>query len=188
MPTLHIVSTKEFTFRGAPERWSNGYNFQTGTNTVDAAFVQSVYEAVRDAEKSFHANNVRFVYGVGGLLNEDAIWSNEYGGAGPLGAQVAVQMHQETAVMAESKLRNKVYLRKFFHTCRHLGGAGDTADQMSGPDKTAINTALAKLTDGTMPGGVKACFPDGALAIAPFTCDPFLRTRQLKRRGRRPTP
>lgn len=188
MPTLHVVTTKEFTFRGQPERFSNGYNFQTGSNVVDADFAKSIALAVRDMEKTFHADAVRFVYNVAGLLNEDALWSEELGPAGPVGAKGATTMHQETCVMTESKLRNRVYLRKFYHTRCNDGNAAIVPDQMNAGDKTDINTHVLKLTDGTLPGGVKACFPNGDLAIAPFTCDPYLRTRQLKRRGRRPTP
>lgn len=188
MPTLHVVITKEFTFRGQPERFSNGYNFQTGTNVVDAFFAKDVALAVRNQEMTFHASSVRFVYAVAGLKDQDAIWSEELGAAGPVGAKAPEFMHPEVCVMAESKKKNRVYLRKFFHTHAHLGNSAAQSDQINPADATPINNALLKFTDGNMPGGVKACFPNGDLALAPFTCDGYLRTRQLKRRGRRPTP
>jgi hypothetical protein len=188
MPTLHVVTTKQFTFRGLPERFSNGYNFQLGSNDPTEAFVASVARAVRDMEKSFHSPHVRFVYLVGGLKDEDAIWSEELGGTGPQGQGSTSTMHPETVVMAEAKKKNKVYLRKFFHTLSHMSSDPAQGDVLQSTAAATINTALAKLTDGTLPGGVKACHPNGDLALNAFTCDPYLRTRQLKRRGRRPTP
>jgi len=184
MPTLHVVSTKQFQFRGQPERFSNGYNFQTGSNVVDAAFAESVAQAVIDVERAFHSTQVRFVYAVAGLLNEDALWSEELGAAGPTGQLPDAVMHPETVVMAESKLRNRVYLRKYFHTGAHAVGADDT---WSVTERQFVNAQILKFTDGTMPGGVQACYPNGDLATEPFGCDPYLRTHQLKRRGRRPT-
>lgn len=188
MPTAHVVSTKLFTFRGQPERWSNGYNFQLGGNALTPEFAEELYLAVRAQERQFHSTDVRFVYGVVGLLNEDAVWSNEYGNAGPVGISPQSNMHPETVVMTESKLRNRVYLRKFYHTRAHVPDAPTESDLLRTPDKTGINAAVLKFTDGSMPGGVLACFPNGDVATTPFVCDPYMRTRQLKRRGRRPTP
>ena len=185
MPTLHVVTTKEFLFRGQPERFSNGYNFQTGTNPLDAAFAESVAKAVREMERNFHSSAVKFVYLVAGELGQDALWSEELAGAGPVGLQPPEAMHPETVVMMESKRANRLYLRKFFHTRAHLGTDGD---QLNATQISNINDHCDVLTDGSLPGGVKACFPDGSLANGPFVADPFLRTRQLKRRGRRPTP
>lgn len=184
MPTLHVVSTKQFTFRGAPERFSNGYNFQLGTNDPTPAFCQSVYEAIRDMERSFHASEITFPYAVVGLLGEDAIWSQEYTGTIANGDNPGVSMHPEVCVMAESKLKNRVYLRKYYHTRSHTG---DGKDGLDSPAATAINNKLKLLRNGLLPGAIKACFPDGSLATIDFTCDPYLRTHQLKRRGRRPT-
>lgn len=188
MPTAHIVTTKEFTFRGLPERFSNGYNFQIGTNPMDETFLASLAHAVRDWERTFHANDIRFVYLLAGQLGEDAIWTEEVGQSGPLGQATTAAEHPENCLMAESKKKNRVYLRKFYHTGTAQSGISGSRDAVSAPLITATNTVLAKLTDGTLPGAVKACFPNGDLAIAPFTTDPYIRTRQLKRRGRRPTP
>lgn len=184
---MSLIVNKEVPFRGQPEVFSNRYNFQVGTNPIDAAFVESVYNAVRDMEKNIHSNRVKFIGGWGGPQGLPAVFSKTESGVPILGAGVDTeQPHPEVCVMAESKLRNRVYLRKFFHTCAH--SADVDGDQLPTGSQTAVNNQILKLTDGSLPGGIKACFPNGALAIAPFTADPYLRTRQFKRRGRRPTP
>lgn len=188
MPTAHVVITKQATYLGQPERWSNGYNFQLGTNELDEAFAADLAHAVRDMEQTVHASTVRFVYSVVGLKDTPAIWSEELGGSGPVGGLTPVTMHPEATVMAESRLKNRVYLRKFFHTYAHLGTSASQPDLLQTTDKASIDTQLAPLTDGSLPGAVKACFPNGDLALVPFTADTYIRSHQFRRRGRRPTP
>jgi hypothetical protein len=186
MPTAHVVVTKRIQYQGQPEEFSNGYNFQLGTNDLDEALAEQIADAVWDVERLFHATNVSRVYSVVGLLNTPAIWSRTDNPGSFNGSKTPTDQHPEVCVMAESKKRNKVYLRKFFHTGAHHGGDTNNRDSFGGADATEINAAMVKLTDGTMPGGVQACFPDGSLATVPFTCDPYLRTHQFRRRGRRP--
>jgi hypothetical protein len=188
MPTAHVVVTKQMQFQGRPEQFSNGYNFQLGTNTLDEAFAVQLADAVWNVERLFHATNVSRVYSVVGLLDTPAVWSRTDAVGSFNGSKTPDNAHPEVVVMCESKKKNRVYLRKFFHTGAHHGGSTTDRDAFGGTDATEINNAMLKLTDGTMPGGVKACYPNGDLATAPFTCDPYLRTHQFRRRGRRPTP
>lgn len=184
MPTVHAVITKEFTFRGKPERFSNGYNFQYG-GTVSAATMKTLCDALVAMERTFHTTTIKFPYRVAGLLGEDAVYSEEVAsppsGTNPNGRA----SHPEECYLAESKFGPKRYMRKYYHC--GLGRNGNlTDDTPVGQAVTDINAALAKLTDGTLPGGATYCRPNGALATAPFTVDPFLRVHQLKRRGKRP--
>lgn len=183
MPTLHVVVTKEFTFRGQPERWSNGYDFQTGGAAIDAALCANVARAVRDMEKVWTSNQCKFPYLVAGPLGEDALFAEELGAAGPVGLDGTVVRHPELCVLAQSKIAPKRYLMKYYHAASGIGASGDA---IVGAGQTAMNAALVKLTDGTLPSAVVLCRPNGALATAPMTCDPFVRVHQLKRRGRRP--
>ena len=183
---MSIVVNKTLPFRGGRETFSNRYLFQTGSNTVDAAFVQSVYVAVRDMERGRHSADVKFIGGWGGIAGEDAIFSRTESPELAGTRSVTFGTHPETCVMAESKIQNRVYLRKFYHSLADQ--AGTSTDTRASGENAGWNTALAILTNGTLPGGVIACRPNGALATVPFTVDPYLRTRQMKRRGRRPTP
>lgn len=184
MPTVHAVITKEFTFRGKPERWSNGYNLQIGSNEPTEAYVKSLCDALKAMERAFTPTDTKFVYSVGGLLGEDAVYAEEYLTVQNGTLTGTANGHPETCHMAESKLGPKRYLRKYYHL--RWPGSGAGFDAVDSTTKGIMETQLLKLTNGTLPGAAAACRPNGALAIAPFTVDPFIRTHQLKRRGKRP--
>jgi hypothetical protein len=183
MPTVHAVITKEFTFRGKPERWSNGYNLQT-TSTLDEAYLKSLCDALVAMERPFTSTGVKYPYRVAGLLGEDAIYAEEVTSSIPTGSMSGVNIHPEACVLAQSRIGPKRYLMKYYH------GAGPAVsgitDVLDSTTKTAVETALVKLTNGTLPGSAAYCRPNGALATQPFTCDPYVRVHQLKRRGKRP--
>lgn len=183
MPTLRVVTTKTIDFQGKLEEFSNGYNFQTGENTVDADFAEAVALAVRDNERPIHGLGVTFTYSVAGLKDEPALWSETY--ANPLtGSGGSYTTHPEICVLAESKMRNRVYLRKWFHTGMATGPQNNP-DRLSSGLITDLTTKLAWLTDGSLPGGIHACAPNGALALEPFRPDPYFRTHQFRARGKR---
>lgn len=186
MPTAHIVTTKTFTFRGKAERFSNGYNLQIGANEPTEAYIKSLADALVTMERAFTASNVTFVYRVGGLLGQDAVYAEEVTSPpNGLYAQTASEKyHPEMCALAQSKIGPKRYLMKYYHAAAFAVNALQDAIQAS--DKTRIDAALVKLTDGSLPGAAAACRPNGALATVPFTCDPFVRVHQLKRRGKRP--
>lgn len=183
MPTLHVVIEKAGTFRGQPERWGNGYTLQS-TSAFTEAFVKSVADALVAMERPFTFSTVTFPYRVGGPLGEDAVYAEEVASP-PAGTKSATgeTAHPELCVLAQSKIGPKKYLSKFYHFAASPTGLNDT---LVSAYSTLINTQLAKLTDGTLPGAATYCRPNGALATVPFTCDPFIRVHQLKRRGKRP--
>ena len=185
MPTLSLVVNKHTTFRGVNEVFSNRYLFQTGTNAIDHAFVQSVYNQVRDMEREFHGQAIKFVGGWGGELGLDAVFSHTESPVLQGNLVSGTHTHPEVCLMAESKVANKIYLRKFYHA--RLGMPTSGGDAIDAAVRGTMETQVLKLTNGTLPGGIKACRPNGALATVPFTGDGYLRTRQFKRRGRRPT-
>jgi hypothetical protein len=184
MTVIHVVITKQIpSFRGKPERWSNGYTFQT-TSSIDSAFVKSIADALVTMERPFHLGIVSFPYRVGGVLGEDAVYAEEVpsppNGTLSLGG---VGVHPEECVLAKSRIGPKRYAFKYYHgAC----GQGGQMDDTLGSQATLINSQLVKLTDGTLPGSATYCRPNGALLTAPFRCDPYIRTHQLKRRGKRP--
>jgi len=184
MATCKIVLTKRFTFRGQPEEWSNGYLLQTGVQgaTPPEADVRSAAMALWAMESAILSSDQILVKGVGGLLGDPAVWVEEWsdpqtqlsGGAGSGG------QHPELCVLLEAKWRRRVYSRKWFHTKRHSG------DALPGGEITTINGVFAPLTTGVGPHGWRYCNPAGQLLNTPFTCDPYVRTHQLKAGRRRP--
>jgi hypothetical protein len=185
MPTAHVVITKEFpSFRGKPERWSNGYNFQV-PSVLDASTGQALATAVRDMEKAMHLGNVKFPYMVVGMLGEDAVFAQEITSSIPVGTvSGGYGGHLELCILAQSQVGPRRYLMKYYHGVPGIDTATNDAIVPSG--KTIIEGQLVKLTNGTLPQGAVYCRPNGALATNPFTCDPFIRVHQLKRRGKRP--
>jgi hypothetical protein len=184
MPTIHAVITKQFTFRGKPERWSNGYNLQS-TATIDAAYLKSVCDALVTMERDFTLNDVSYVYSVAGLLGQDALYAEEY--ASP---QVGIitsstsQQHPESCVLAQSQFGPRRFVMKYYHGTA-WAPSGKLSDVLDSATKTRIEGDLVKLTNGTLPGAATYCRPNGALITSPFKCDPYVRTHQLKRRGKR---
>jgi hypothetical protein len=183
MPTLHIVITKQIpSFRGKPERWSNGYTLQsTGAN--DGPFIKSIADALVAMERPFHTPPISFPYRVGGLLGEDALYAEEV--TSPPNGTLSlsgVGVHPESCVLVKSKIGPKRYAFKYYHGA--CGQGGVMTDALGGQAAT-IESNVVKLTNGTLPGGAVYCRPNGAILTAPFLCDPYIRTHQLKRRGKR---
>lgn len=186
MPIARVVITKEIDYRQRKERWSNGYRFDLPT--IDTATIQALATALITMERPLHGDRVRFVYANGGrdAPKAQAVYVEEF--ATPqTGAGTSAVVHPETCVMIESKRRQRVYARKFFHTLQLTPAAAATSEALKAADVTFVNTTVAKLTNGTLPGGAVYCWPDGTPVTVPFTADPFFRTRQFDRRGKRPT-
>lgn len=186
MPTLHIVIEKAITFRGKPERYGNGYNLQY-TGPMTSAGVKAVADALVTMERAFTYNNVTFPYRVGGPLGEDAVYAEEVASP-PSGTQsiTGETPHPEICALAQSKIGPKRYLAKYYHGA--CVPAAAMSDAMPSVYKTRIDAALVQLTNGTLPSAATYCRPNGDLATAPFTVDPWIRVHQLKRRGKRPIP
>lgn len=186
MPVARVVITKEIDYRGGQERWSNGYRFNLGT--IDEATIHGLATALIAMERPLHGNRVRFVYANGGrdAKGAQAVYVEEF--ATPLlGAGESNAVHPETCVLVESKRRQRVYARKFFHTMQLLPVDNAHSEQVKPADRTFVNGVVDALTDGSLPGGAVYCWPDGTAVEEPFTCDPWFRTRQFDRRGKRPT-
>lgn len=187
MPNVKVVVTKQTQWKAQPERWSNGYTFQTGQNAITVDFMHDLAIAVRDMERSFHASHVTFPYLLAGPEGENALYVEEFGTpvAGTLNINFA-QIHPELCVLAESKVRQRVYLRKWYRPCAAPSPGISTNGNVPGQLITEVGTPLAKLRDGTLPNGVIYCSPNGALATQPFTIDPWIHSRQLREGRRRP--
>lgn len=187
MPIAHVVITKEIDFRGGVERFSNGYTLDTGSAGTGNADIAALVTALIDMEQTLHASDVRFVYANGGPRGADSTYVNEFT-TPEVGAQTPGYDHPEVCVLAESKFGQRRYARKWFHCCRGLGETSGDASALTSALRTAINTQLVKLTNGTLPGGAKYWTPIGGVLTTPFTVDPYLRTHQFKARPKRKLP
>lgn len=186
MPVARVVLTKEITWKGKPERWSNGYRFNL--DTISEATIQPLAAALITWERNFHAARVRYVYANGGrdAPGAQAVYAEEF--ASPqVGGGVNAVIHPEVCVLLEAKRRPRVYARKWYHTCLNFQGPATAPEALAADVITDMNGRAAKLTDGTLPSGARYCWPDGTLVPA-FTCDPWARTRQFPRRSPRNPP
>lgn len=186
MPVARVVITKEIPFRAGVERFSNGYKFNLPD--VTQSVISALAAALITMERPLHANDRKFVYAVGGLdaPGSEAVYAEEF--PSPLlgtltGPTEAV--HAEVCMVYALKRRQRVYSRKWYHV-GYADVNGSRADMLDATYRTSKAGALAKLTDGTLPGGARVCWPDGTQIEGTYSLDQWLRIRQFDRRSPRP--
>lgn len=191
-----LTIIKTFTYRGVAEEWSNTYALDGTTPTTPAEW-KTLADAVMASEKTLYRDTTVIIRAMGYESGTDAAkWSYDYlasaasvpGTSAPNPGDV-VKWAGDQAGWLRMQVGNSAsgkpkYIRKYFH-----GGHSAFAD----PDsvfpalKTAYIAHGTKMTNGTLPGGMKWIGPDGTIGTTP-AASPYVTTRTLKRRGRRPTP
>lgn len=193
MPSITMV--KRFTYRTQNEEWSNTYHF-SGTTPADAAAWKTLADAIAAQEKTILHVNTSVVKAYGYEAgNDHSVAQIDYTVAPntpvaglfntPPSAQlqcgdVAACVRWYTG--RTNTRGRKVYVWKYFHGAWRASTDVDTLD--SGY-RTLLGTFAAKMIDGTLPGSFKYCAPQGQALSAPYVL-PYLTTRTLKRRGKRP--
>ena len=197
MPATDSVTiVKRMTYRGVGEEWSNSYHLN-GTTPTNAAGWKTLIDAIVASEATCYCSDSKVVRGYGYKAGVDAAdYVVDYTA---LSAEVAgnfpfTTAHQKWAGDQAAMLRAKrdtntatgkpVYLRKYFHS-----GASD-AGYPEAPASLLKNRYVAHGTlmiGGTLPGAMKWCAPNQGVAYLPVAL-PWVTTRTLKRRGKRPTP
>lgn len=192
--TASITLIKRFSYRGVNEEWGNTYHF-TGTTPVNAAAWKALADAIIAEEKKLYTSltSVVRVYGYE-PSNENSVAQIDYtitplaivpgtkttaGGARTSGDQAGVLK----AWTGETSTRGKkVYCMKYFHDA--LANSGNQ-DALAATDITAYNAFGAFMIGGTLPGSARWSGPQGATLNTPVAL-PWITTRTLKRRGKRP--
>jgi hypothetical protein len=190
-PSITIV--KRFLYRGNIEEWSNSYHFSGGA-PIDNPGWLALGTAIWNQEKRAIATSCKVVqyYGylpgqVASVAQIDRRLEPEADRAGGLAVSGSEALAGDQVVMVRALVGNsvkgkKVYIRKYYHA-----SAQSTVelDKVSGVLADTLTNIGLKLTDGTLPGGVKWCGPNGAVATQPQG-SPWVTTRTLKRRSKRP--
>lgn len=189
-----IVLVQSFTYRDLPEEWSNKYHFAgpaPGDATAWAALANSLLNALRPCFSSQTVWHRAYGYNDG---DQNSVWSWDWTNPGPppggslitpgdgarISGDVAAMLKWNTN---KRNSRGKVvYARKYMHGI--FGSTGDP-DKVSTGQKTALDAFATKCTDGTISSVFHLCLPDGTTA-SNGSCDTWLTTRTLKRRGKRP--
>ena len=204
MATIQAVVVKSFTYRGTIEEYSNVYHLN-GTQPADSSAWATLLGVIKDAEKTLAPSYVTWTDGYG--YNEGSwetkpseadahvTWSTSNTGTFSIGS--LVQAPGDAAFWGRwstGDLNSKgkpIYLRKYFHPAYMSTSAPDANPSAM---ISALNTYGGKFVDGTsLGGGLKICRPgyhpnesDRGHVGVTFTAGPWITTRTLKRRGKRP--
>ena len=195
--TASLVLIKSFTYRDEAEEWANTYHFE-GTVPADANAWQTLATGWINEEKHLYspATHVVRAYGYEPGSNH-ANWVHDYATASPPGIPGDLTMPGGEALApgdaaatvrwstGEYNSRGKlIYCRKYYH-----GVYMQTSDhdRVAASQLAAYNQFATIVTSGFFPGSAKYCGPQGADLRDP-RADPFITTRTLKRRGKRPLP
>lgn len=196
-PTTVLTVVKQFTYRGvANEEWSNTYML-TGAAPVDSAAWRTLFDGVVLEEKKCYLPATSVIRGYGydkvPAKGDHAVWSVDLRPSsatvpGTMSITAGIPMSGDQAGWVRWSLDRfntygkRVYLRKYFH-----GGALPTAggDALSAQCVVSYQTFAPHMMDGTLIGGRKICDNLGNVPIA-NAISPYVTTRTLKRRSKRP--
>jgi hypothetical protein len=195
-----LVVIKRFSYRGnALEEFSNEYCL-TGATPADAAAWRTLFDALVAQEKTVYSGGVSVVAGYGydsESPTAHAVWSVDLTispntpVAGTGGFTSGIRAPGDAAVWCRWKTDHNnskgkpVYLRKYFHDA--WAGSNATIDSVYGLQLTALNNFATKMKDGTFLDGRIIKPPGYSAAIISSGAGPYITTRTLKRRGKRPT-
>lgn len=192
-----LVITKRFTYRGDPnEEWSNKY-WLTGAPPASDVEWETLFSQLAGMETALFHSTCHVVSGYGYADNgadADSVWGIDLTATGgelpgvlpptpgaPLAGDQACFVWWKTA---RKTSRGKwIYLRKYFHDGKRSATAPDSADSTY---LTALNDFAQALQTGNWVGGriIRSQAQDEALQD--FGANPWVTTRTLKRRGKRP--
>ena len=191
-----LVVTKKFTYRDQDEYWSNKYWFQ-GAPPGPSTEWRSLFDLLVEAERHCYTPSTTVTGGYGYSDNSEgahAVWSVDLEAlgatrAGSLVIQPEERMSGDQCGMFEFQTQRKnsrgkwVYLRKYMHDG---GVSGADVDRISPATEGVYDTFLNALKDGTWSSGriIRSQKQDETFNWGARS--PWVTTRTLKRRGKRP--
>jgi hypothetical protein len=197
-----LVTVKQFTYRGAPEEFSNVYTFQ-GAPPGDSASWTVLMNDVLAKERAIFDSSVTWRRAYGYTDNDPKkahAFAHDWtvpgpppfgvytGSAGPrlAGDQAGLVWW---LLDRKSDKGKPTYLRKYFH---HGWADINDHDGIDGSWATALNTfagpgGIGGIHGGLMsPGGPKDTDPNPGGTVTNHSASAWVTTRTLKRRGKRP--
>lgn len=188
-----VVLVQKFTYRDAPEEWSNRYHFK-GEAPADSTGWHDLAVALFTILKPCLPTSTTLVRAYGYLSDTtDSVATVDFttGGLSPIAgtATVSGNVAPGDAAMtcrwltpARTSKGKPIYLRKYFHGV-YLNTA-DT-DQVAATQHTALQAFAAAAIVDWGSTTFQLCDKNGTVPTAP-AASPWVTTRTLKRRGRRP--
>jgi len=197
MPDTHsVVLVKAFTYRGLSEEFSNKYHFNCSGTPTSAEWKTLMTQFFQMEGSALHAG-VTLVRGYGyipGVDHAQVAYDFTSPGPPPAGTLVVNDINALCPGDVAATIRwdtgqlnsrgKRIYCRKYMH-----GIFRDPAspDKVNPTQLTALNSYASGLLTGTYIREAEYCAPQGAVLSSP-RADPWLTTRTLKRRGKRPLP
>lgn len=196
-PTTYLTVIKRMPYRGdANEEWSNSYAL-SGSTPADSAAWRTLFDALVVEEKKVYLPEVEVIggYGYDGIptTGDHALWTVDlrvspnspvagtFSGAGArLSGDQAAWVRWGLDRYANGK---RVYLRKYFHGGMSAGSTN--TDLLLTGYATALTAFGAKMRDGSFSGARTLVDKLGNVPIG-HGVSPYITTRTLKRRGKRP--
>lgn len=196
MPRIGISITKNTSFRGALQEFSNVYYYETGS-LPDQTQADTFIDNLTSLEKTFHSALVTFVRGRcwsqgGSPASNNMISQKNLSGTGA--RSVTSGFDKERAYLfrlrAGSDSRgNPVYLRKWYHSCGNfvtsVGPAAAVLEQTAGfsaTDRSNLVAAMNAIGDANgSPLAPKLCAKGGRLPDvgATWSAHQYLEHHQL---------
>lgn len=188
-----LTIVKRFSYRGHDEEWSNHYCL-SGDAPENEGQWHTLADAVVLSEKRCYTDEVVVVraygYVAGTVASVAQIDYEGLGGtlvAGTLATSGSMPIAGDQAAWLRAHVGNsstgkKVYVRKYFH-----GGRAETGapDNVASQWKANMLLHAAVMLGETLPGEVKWISPSGVVPVN-AKAGPYMTTRTLKRRGKRP--
>jgi len=195
---FRFISIKEFTYRGSDEEWSNTYVFD-GTAPVGFAAWEAFADDWATDEASILPATVDIVkfYGYADADPDSSPayvhdWRVPPSGprAGTFSMTGRLALPGDSAAWIRwstgrlSLKGKKVFLRKYYHPA--IVTSGESVDEVAAGWITAAEAFAQDLIDGTGAAGVTLADPHDGETPVEMGVAPFVTTRTLKRRGKRP--